>query len=258
MCIDPGSSGQTMAERISNRMPRKHPVPGGASRTAAKEETRRGIVLSALLHLCLGLVAWLIISATGKPAEPLSTRLYDIEFIPLSALESILPKGSAPQKKSEAVVATTGTTTSLPPRELRPAASPARAAVATTKTWSESLTTAVANPSEPVGIAQGTASSLEQARINYQDMVASLLARAKRYPERALRRRMTGDGTIRIEIASDGSLSEFTIVRSTDSPILDEELKAMVNRASPFPAFPPDLRRQSLALVVPITFRLDG
>jgi len=89
-------------------------------------------------------------------------------------------------------------------------------------------------------------------------MVASLLARAKRYPERALRRRMTGDGAIRIEIASDGSLAEFNIIDSTDSPILDEELKAMVDRAAPFPAFPPDLRRQSLALVVPITFRLDG
>jgi protein TonB len=103
----------------------------------------------------------------------------------------------------------------------------------------------------------GDALSIEKARINYQDMVASLLARTKRYPERALRRRTTGDAAIRIEIAADGSLSAFNIIRSTDSPILDEELKAMVDRAAPFPPFPPDLRKSSLALIVPITFKID-
>jgi protein TonB len=84
------------------------------------------------------------------------------------------------------------------------------------------------------------------------------LAHAKRYPERALKRRVTGEGTIKIEIQSDGSLSDFQIIQSTDTTILDEELKAMVERAEPFPAFPNDLRKQSLTLVVPIAFRLEG
>ena len=85
-----------------------------------------------------------------------------------------------------------------------------------------------------------------------------MLARAKRYPERALKRRMTGEGSIRIEIAHDGSVAGFQIVRSTDAPILDDELRAMVDRAAPFPSFPSDLRKRSLALIVPIAFRLDS
>jgi protein TonB len=93
--------------------------------------------------------------------------------------------------------------------------------------------------------------------VKYQDAVASILARAKRYPERAIKRRMTGEGTIRIEIAADGSLSNFEILKSTDSSILDDELRAMVHRASPFPAFPTDLHKTSLALVVPVAFRLE-
>jgi protein TonB len=112
--------------------------------------------------------------------------------------------------------------------------------------------------SQPIGVAHGEAASIEQARISYQDMVATLLARAKRYPERALKRRMTGEGAIRIEISANGSLSDFQIIQSTTTPILDEELRAMVERASPFPAFPADLRKGSLALVVPVAFRLEG
>jgi protein TonB len=111
---------------------------------------------------------------------------------------------------------------------------------------------------QQIGVMNGEAASIEQARISYQDMVATLLARAKRYPERALKRRMTGEGTIRIEISANGSLSGFQIIQSTAASILDEELRAMVERASPFPAFPADLRKGSLALVVPVAFRLEG
>jgi protein TonB len=88
-------------------------------------------------------------------------------------------------------------------------------------------------------------------------MVATKLARAKRYPERALRRQTTGDGTIRIKIDASGDVTDFEIVESTSSPILDEELREMVERAAPFPPFPADLGRASLALVVPVSFRLQ-
>jgi TonB family protein len=69
---------------------------------------------------------------------------------------------------------------------------------------------------------------------------------------------MTGEGAIRLEISSDGSLSNVEILRSTETQILDEELKAMAERAAPFPAFPSDLRKNKLALVVPIAFRLES
>jgi protein TonB len=68
---------------------------------------------------------------------------------------------------------------------------------------------------------------------------------------------MTGDGSVRIEIAADGSVSNLKIVQSTEAPILDEELRAMVERAGPFPAFPRDLNRAVLAVVVPVSFRIQ-
>jgi protein TonB len=108
----------------------------------------------------------------------------------------------------------------------------------------------------PPGVMYGTAASLEEARLNYQEAVASLLSRAKRYPERALRRGVTGEATIRIEIKSDGSLADFAILQSAGATVLDEELRAMVDRAAPFPSFPKDLRRSSLALVVPVAFTI--
>jgi protein TonB len=109
-----------------------------------------------------------------------------------------------------------------------------------------------------VGVPNGDAIGLEQARVKYQDAVATLLVRAKRYPERAIKRHMTGEGKIRIAIASDGTVSDVEVLQSTGSDILDEELQAMVDRASPFPPFPEDLKKTSLALVVPIAFRLAG
>jgi protein TonB len=219
--------------------------------------------------------SWSRAALTGTPQD----AILDVTIIPLSALDTVLPKGApalpAPlqppppqrieqlQKPKEIQVAPQPSkpkaveqkkivaSKSLNPLTLRPAqednstAQPSTAAVAT-------------NSHQQLGVANGQAISIEQARISYQDMVATMLARAKRYPERALKRRMTGEGTIRIEIAADGSLSGFEIVRSTELAILDDELRPMLERASPFPKFPSDLHKNSLALVVPVAFRIGG
>jgi len=106
------------------------------------------------------------------------------------------------------------------------------------------------------GVANGV-EGLEKARVSYQDMIATLLARAKRYPERAVRNRITGNGTLRLMIAPEGSVVKVEIVSSTQSPILDEELHRMVERAAPFPAFPAGMTQSQVALLVPVAFRLE-
>lgn len=111
--------------------------------------------------------------------------------------------------------------------------------------------------SSTLGVAKGTGDPSEPARISYQDMVATMLASAKRYPERALLRHTTGEGKIRIRISAQGDVSSFEILLSTLSPILDEELKNMVERAAPFPPFPKDLAKDSLAILVPVSFELN-
>jgi TonB family protein len=250
---------------------RSHPVPRGAALDDCARLLKRSTVLSLALHLSLVLTAvainfWRTSGVVGTPVN----EAIDISIIPLSALDTVLPKGSAntqPTSDTTPAPATkpeqsNNSATIEQPKKIVAAKSLTLKTIAN-KAKSDSSdrsksTTGTLNPSPQIGVANGEAASLEQARISYQDMVATMLARAKRYPERALKRHMTGEGSIRLEISADGSLADFKIIRSTEAAILDEELRAMVERAAPFPAFPTDLQKARLALVVPVAFRLEG
>ncbi len=289
------------------------PVDGALERVergGSSSVLRRAMFFSLLLHL--GVVVAVVRGVPhirspdiiGTPVDQAMLKALDVSMIPLSALETVLPKGVpiVPQSSgAEAFVAERVPPSSPTPvlqpkgepplpsrREVETSAdplakrerkekpeqertssrdvSPERSKERQTETTSRTLrsleaptsagsSSATTSSVQPFGVPGGTA-SLEQARISYQDMVATRLARVKRYPERAIKRRMTGEGTIRLEISADGSLAAFQIVRSTQVPILDDELRAMVERAAPFPAFPGDLKKNTLALIVPVAFRL--
>ncbi len=250
-----------------------HPVPQRRKLDDSSALFRRSAIASVVLHLLTIALAvivqyWPSSALVGAPQD----QILDVTIIPLSALDTILPKGStAPDNTPPQIVSeekpvepvTRKIEKDSTQRKIIAAKSIATVRPAPSKEREESSSetkeqTNQLSGSQPIGVAHGEAASIEQARISYQDMVATLLARAKRYPERALKRRMTGEGAIRIEISANGSLSDFQIIQSTTTPILDEELRAMVERASPFPAFPADLRKGSLALVVPVAFRLEG
>jgi len=251
-------------------------VPGGAVADDSRQLFKRAAGFSLALHLALVAVAlivthWRQSAIIGTPQD----EILDITIVPLSALDTVLPKGVsvAPESpKSEPVAPEQSREKSV---QARPKSEPQKQ-LETAKKIVASKALIVKHPApdtgsaqktdlpstqsslQPLGVVNGDAIPVEQARISYQDMVATLLARAKRYPERALKRGMTGEGSIRLEISADGSLADFEIIRSTETPVLDEELKAMVERAAPFPAFPSDLRKSRLALVVPIAFRLKS
>lgn len=253
-----------------------HPVPRGSQVHEMRDLLRRSATISIALHVCLLLIAvtihyWPRPAAVGTPQE----QILDVTIIPLSALDTLLPKGSPEPPKQQSVVLPDEDSPMAEPEKKAPkvvqekkqekaAVRPRKqkkvpAETQSNKSSSEDTNasaTASLSPSR-LGVANGEDIPLQQARISYQDMVATLLAKAKRYPERALKRGMVGEGSVRLEISSDGSLTKFEIVRSTDASILDEELRAMVRRAAPFPAFPSDLRKNSLALIVPIAFRLQ-
>lgn len=253
---------------------RLHPVPRGALRDDSGRLLTRSTLISVLLHLSLVAIAlainyWPRSEVIGTPVE----TVMDVSIIPLSALETLLPKGAPVPPAPQVTEPEAPAPPPQKPDEVRPtvdvnkkivmptkrAPKPSAKVTAPQKQATDASSQASsATASQPLGVANGEAASLEQARISYQDMVATLLARAKRYPERALKRRMTGEGSIRLEISQDGSLASFQIIRSTEMPILDDELRAMVDRAAPFPAFPNDLRKNRLALVVPIAFRLES
>ncbi len=220
---------------------------------------RYSLLASLTLHIgCIATVLLMqlipSVDLNGTPQE----LVIPIFLVPLSALETNLPQRVVQEQKSlPAPTQVPAHSLAKQPLLKQPMTrivaqaikaqkhAPSYGNTESTTQSSQAATAANGDPSEP-------------ARISYQDMVTTLIARAKRYPEHALRRHTTGDGIIRIKISSGGSLTDLEIIRSTDSPILDEELKDMVHRAAPFPVFPHDLRKNSLALTVPVSFQLKN
>jgi protein TonB len=102
--------------------------------------------------------------------------------------------------------------------------------------------------------AGGVGAGRSQSDSNYNGMVSAHLQRHKRYPADA---RSRGDqGTAAVSFALDGSgrVTRVGLARGTGFASLDQEVQAMVRRASPFPA-PPDGRSRSFT--VPVSFRFQ-
>lgn len=84
----------------------------------------------------------------------------------------------------------------------------------------------------------------------------SHLDRYKHFPEAARTRRTEGMALLSFGMDRDGRVLRYYLVRSSGHPELDDEVLAMIERASPLPAVPPEIREQIVQLVVPIRFRL--
>ena len=84
-------------------------------------------------------------------------------------------------------------------------------------------------------------------------MVAHL-QRNKRYPRGSESRREQGVVTLSFSLDRRGHVLSRSIVRSSGYAELDGEVMAMIARAQPLPAFPPEMPQSSIQLVVPIRF----
>lgn len=97
----------------------------------------------------------------------------------------------------------------------------------------------------------GSSSSVSPAR--WQARVASHLERRKRYPSTARKQGQQGTAQVRFTIDGSGNVQSVSLVRSSGVALLDEEVVALVRRASPVPAPPPGVNR---TIVVPIRFSM--
>src|SRR5205085_2585289 len=89
---------------------------------------------------------------------------------------------------------------------------------------------------------------------NYRGLVFAHLARHKQFPADARGRGEQGSATVTFSLDGGGRVTSVSLVRSTGFASLDQEAKAMVRRASPFPA-PPD--RHAVSFTAPATFRIQ-
>lgn len=222
----------------------------------------QALVASLLLHafiLCGGILGyWFCVSA---PA--VGPREFDVTLVELTANETVLPPPQLPvqEPKARAVIPPPVEQKAPAPQPKReePRIKPQDAAKVTTESKSQPTNSGANSLSAATTSASlgGGNESIQKARVSYHHMVATLLAKSKRYPERAVRGRITGSGALRITIASTGNVERVEVIESTQSTVLDDELLRMVDRAAPFPAFPTEMSQRDVTLVVPVSFRLE-
>ena len=90
---------------------------------------------------------------------------------------------------------------------------------------------------------------------NYMGRIASRLHRQKRYPRAAQRKKIQGTVVVSFTIRRNGSVAGVRLARRSGHAVLDQEVLAMVRRASPFPPFPANAGRNAITVTVPVSFR---
>lgn len=92
------------------------------------------------------------------------------------------------------------------------------------------------------------------AFVDYKAQLQAWLEKHKEYPRRAQLRRQ--EGTARLYVAFDrhGIVLEYRILESSGYKLLDEEVVAMIKRASPLPAPPAAMPGDRLDYIVPVEF----
>jgi protein TonB len=138
----------------------------------------------------------------------------------------------------------------LPPVQTQQRAPEPRRVAAPTAKKSSQKQRAAAAPSNPAsGVGRGRSDSMA----NYNGMGAAHLARPKRYPADAQRAGSPGAASVSFSIDGGGRVTSVRLARGSGTPSIDQEVVAMVRRASPFPA-PPDGRGKSFT--VPVRFNI--
>jgi len=91
---------------------------------------------------------------------------------------------------------------------------------------------------------------------NYSNLLRAHIAKHKKYPRIAQRRKMQGEVVIEIQIKGDGSLISKNIQKSSGHKVLDKEGMNMMEKSKPFPVPPEAMKNSVTTVLVPIAFNL--
>ena len=111
-----------------------------------------------------------------------------------------------------------------------------------------------AKASTPATAANNVGVGRSDADSNYAGLVSAHLRRHQQYPADARSRGDQGTATVSFSLDGGGRVTASRLVRGSGIASIDQEVQAMVRRASPFPA-PPSGR--SASFTVPVSFRLN-
>jgi periplasmic protein TonB len=96
------------------------------------------------------------------------------------------------------------------------------------------------------------------ARASWQAQLVGWLARYKRYPRLAQEQRQEGVVTLRFTMDRAGHVLAAQIEKGSGFPMLDDEVSALIQRAQPLPAPPPEVTGAQITLSLPVEFSLRG
>lgn len=192
---------------------------------------------------------------TLQAVEPKPQRPPEPDVVPLEAVDIPPPPPAPPPPPVQP-------RPPPPPRPAPPRREPMREAPTTAPVEAQPMarqapqgaTTAAPPPSQPSAAAESRAAA--GPPVNYASAVFAALKRATRYPQRARLRRIEGVATVNIAMRRDGTVTSWTIVRSTGNDDLDQAAGEAIERASPLPAPPPNIPGDPVHLQMPISFTL--
>ncbi len=174
----------------------------------------------------------------APPAEPEERPVSEPAPVPKPA-----PRKTTPARAPQAPVRSPGTERS------NPDASGRRTAEAAPGNGGQAASGSGAGRGP--GVDQGTGGADA-----YYSQLARWLNQHKRYPSQARHRRQQGTVSVKFTIDRNGRLVSHQILSSSGHSLLDGEVSAMLERASPMPKIPDSMNRPQLTVTLPITFNL--
>jgi protein TonB len=193
----------------------------------------------------------------AEPLEKAPTPPQVADAVPVEEVKPRLEKLKPPKKPRPPEVKKPVTPApAAPPREIA-AAEPAPPKTARKPQISGASGRAGTKESANVGSRSETSSGgLPGSSNSYFALLQAWLEKHKEYPAQARRRRDQGTAVLTFTMVRDGTIETANVTRSSGSAQLDQEVLAMIGRASPSPPFPDDFDRQRITLSVPVQFQL--
>jgi protein TonB len=92
------------------------------------------------------------------------------------------------------------------------------------------------------------------ATASYRTMLAAHLQRFKQYPAASQSAGERGTAILSFTVSRNGQVLGSRITRSSGYPALDADTLALLRRAQPLPAFPPEVKQASMSFNVPMAY----
>jgi protein TonB len=231
----------------------------------------RSVALALGLHLAL--IAWIILFAPLKPEavyKPLAVMdfmVYDPEGGEPGGVEEaaepappepeVAEPDPEPEEAPPVVESTAPEAEPLPAPPEKPKPKPDKS-----KPKPQPQPAAAPGPAEGAGQVGpgrggeggGTGQGTRDALRAYQSQIRRRLERNKKYPPAAQARKITGVASIAFTVRRNGEVAGVRLTSSSGHAVLDDEVRALLQRSAPLPPIPKEIPQDSLSIAVPIRF----